>query len=85
MTNLISSAKINEMGDICSTNYDSVLAELGISPNYQLNISIVDLTSDAVLVNCYPPVMVSRGAVARATRIAATDTGSYVEITVSLW
>lgn len=84
-TNLISFDKVSMLNTSCNTDYSSVAAGLGIDPKHQFAVTIINLTSGEVLVDCSPAAPVSRGAVAEITRIAAVDSGSYVGVTVRMW
>jgi hypothetical protein len=84
-TNLLSTAKIQSFNNFCSTNYQLVANQLGITEDYQFEVFITDLTSNTLLASCSPPTRISRGKVAEVTRIAALDSGSYVRIIVRVW
>jgi|YelNatPaOPRAMG01_1025707.scaffolds.fasta_scaffold64325_2 hypothetical protein len=84
-TNLLSTAKIRSFNNSCSTNYQLVASQLGITEDYQFEVFVTDLTSNTLLASCSPPTRISRGKVAEVTRIAALDSGSYVRIIVMVW
>jgi hypothetical protein len=84
-TNLLSTSKIQSFNNFCSTNYQLVASQLGITEDYQFEVLITDLTSNTLLASCSPPTRISRGKVAEVTRIAALDSGSYVRIIVRVW
>jgi hypothetical protein len=86
VTNMLSAAKVNSFGSLCSSDYSRVKQLLGLGPSTQMIVSISNIATNSNMVACIPPQVVSKNTdIVSITRLAALNDGTYANITVTVW
>lgn len=83
-TNVLSLSKINNFTQICNgfTGYDRMKSL--IDTNYQFNISLKDIATGNILIECFPQQIIGKATKVEIRRIVAFDS-SYGELTIQMW
>jgi len=85
-SNLLSVLKISQLNNLCNSNYDEVKKRIG-AQDIQFSLRLVDIPNNKILLNCIPPRIKVRtlGINFTIVRIVALDSGSYGNLSVTVW
>lgn len=84
-TNLLALNKVNEFEVNCSgTGYHDVKKLLGSENDFSIFLKAKQ-PSEKILIDCYPPQIITRAVNVTVRRIVALDDGSFGELTIQMW
>lgn len=82
-TNLLAKEKITAFQSKCISDYENLRKLIGTE--YYFSINLTNRISGELLINCKPPIAITKWTKASISRTVALDSNEFAELTLQLW